>query len=83
MKKLNYISLHAALQVDQQIAAGNQINPGKRRIREQIVGCKHHQVAYFFAYPESTILFLEETLQAFIADVGLDVPWIEAFSCFI
>ncbi len=70
MKQRDDFFLNNRLEIDQQIAAADQIKPGKRRIAEQVVGRKHHQLAKFTGNTvEVSPLLFKISLQAFLADV--------------
>src|SRR5262245_38472345 len=80
MKELNRVALHVALKIDQKIAAGDQVEAGKRGVGEHVVGGKHNEIAHFLTNPIGAILFVEKSLEAVGCDVGLDVAGVEALA---
>ncbi len=55
--------LQLAIEIDQEIAAGDQIDAGERRILEQAVAGEQHDVAQFLADPVVVALADEEPTQ--------------------
>ena len=43
VKNIQHPLLHLGLQVDQHIAAADQVNPAKRRVGKQVLQAKHHR----------------------------------------
>ena len=77
MEQRNDLFLGSRLKIDQQVTAADQVQAGKGRVTEQVVGRKNHHLAQFGADPEQvTPLLLEKTLQPFPADVGQPFPFI-------
>ena len=78
MKQLGDIALHVAIQIDQKIAAGNEIDAREGRIREQIVPGKYNEIANLLANPVAAVFLLKEAVQTILADVGPDIVRIKA-----
>ena len=64
--------LRLRLQIDQQIAAGHQVEARKRRIGQHILRRKYHQRAQLRCDPVALFLLLEETGEPRRRHVGLD-----------
>ena len=64
MKQLEHPFLGGAVQVDEQVAAHHQTQFGKRRVAQQVVWHKQHQIAQLFFDPVGVALAHEKTLQA-------------------
>ncbi len=78
IEDLESAGLGAAIQVDQQVAAGNQVEPGERRILQEIVRREHHHFPDFTAHAVAVRLLCEESAQAPVADIGGDGIGIQA-----
>ena len=52
VKNIEHPLLQVGLQVDQHIAATDQVHPTKRRVREHVLRAKHHHRAQRFAHRE-------------------------------
>jgi hypothetical protein len=73
--------LQFAIQIDQNVAAEDEIEPRERRVLEQAVTSEQHQVAQFPANAIMIRVLHEESPQAIFADVGFDSRGILALSC--
>ena len=60
------------VQVDQQVAAANQVDAGKRRIAQHIVVGKQHLFAYLLDHPELLFFLSEKLLQPGRRYIGRD-----------
>src|SRR5262249_32652503 len=67
--------LQFAVEIDQQIAAGDQVDAREWRIPEHAVACKQHDVAQFLADTVLIAFAREVTAQALLADVRFDGGW--------
>ncbi len=68
----DHIPLRLALQVDQQVAAGDEVQVRERRILQQIVRREGDDIAYRFADAVGRVLLGEEPLEPFGGDLGAD-----------
>ena len=66
------------IQVDQEIAAGQEVQFRERGIREDVVRCKDHHIPNFFGDTIAMILFEKEPRQTIGPDVGGNPFRIEA-----
>lgn len=55
--------LQVGTEINQDVPAGEDIEPGKGRIHRNVARCEHHHLAYFLADPETAILFNEKPRQ--------------------
>src|SRR5215831_16987075 len=72
--------LQFAIQVNQEIAAGDEIDARERRVLEQAVASEQHQVAQLLANTIMICFSHEKTPQTFFADVSFDGRGIPALS---
>ena len=77
VEDLDHLVLHVALQVDEQVAAADQVEPREGRVAEEVVRREDHPLAYLLPDPVSAVLAVEEAAQARRAHVGLDVAGVE------
>ena len=73
MEKGNQFLLYLRSQIDQKIAAGQDIQFGEGWIHDEILRCKNHHLANLFAHPVAPFFFGEETFQAFFRNIGSDI----------
>ena len=73
MKQRNQLFLHFRRQINQQIAAAQNVELGEGRIHDQVLRRKDHQLANLLAHLVTTALFLrKEPLQPFFGNLGGD-----------
>ena len=60
MKQGDDLALDIAAQIDQKIAATDQIKPGKRRITGEVLRCENHPFSYRLGHPDLSVLIDEE-----------------------
>ncbi len=80
MKQLDDLLLNFALQVDQEIAAGNQVQPGEGRVGQKVVGREDHKLAQLLPDPVAAMFLLEEPLQPLRTYVRRDFSRVEALA---
>ena len=73
--------LRVAVQVDQQIAARDEVEPRKRRVAHQVVQRKEHRFAHFATHPVAVVLFNEEALEPVLRNIGRNDVRVHAFAC--
>ena len=78
MEQREDLSLQRRLEIDQQIAATDEIEPRKGWIAHQVLRREHHAVAQLLGHLVSVALSFEMLPQAFRGNVGGDVLQIEA-----
>ena len=71
--------LQVAVEIDQNVAAGDEIDAREGRVFEQVVDREQHQVAQFLAHAVVVALAREEAAQTLLADVRLDRGRIASF----
>ena len=64
--------LDRRLQVDQQVPAGEDVDPGERRVREQVLRGEDHHPPDLLSDPVPGVVPDEEPGEALLADVGRD-----------
>ena len=72
MEDIEDTLLRFPVEIDQQVAAGNQVHPRKRGILQQIVRGEQHLFPYFTPNAIAAVLLDEEPLQSFFVDIGFD-----------
>ena len=78
MEGVQDLGLHLAIQIDQQVAAADEIQAGKRRIAEQVVLGEQHLLAQLLFHPVLVLLLEQVLAQARGGDVGDDGARIDA-----
>ena len=78
VKQRQEFVLGLGFQIDEEIAAGEEVQFGKRRIYQHVMCRKYHQVPNLLFDPVTVILLGEKSLQSFRRDVPGDANWIEA-----
>ena len=73
VKQRNQFLLHLRGQIDQQVAAAQNVQLGEGRIHDEILRRKDHHLADLFAHPVAALLLGEEPLQPLRRNVGGDV----------
>ncbi len=81
MERLDDPLLNRPIQVDQEVAAGDQIEVRERRIADDVVRGEQHQLAQLTPYPVAPGLAHEEALQALLREIGDVGVRIEGLSC--
>ena len=66
------VALHFAVEVDQQVAADNEVNLRKGWVRQQVVARKQHFFAHFLAHPVMLVFLDEELAQPAGRHIGHD-----------
>ena len=72
MKRGANLSLSFPVEVDQQVAAGNEIGVGERRILQETVSCEQHHVAQLARDTVLVALPCEESPQTLFAHIRFD-----------
>ena len=80
MQGCQHLLLQFAVEIDEHVAAGDQIDPAERRILEHAVACEQHGVAQFALGPVELALAREEAAQPLFAEIGLDGDRIAPFA---
>ncbi len=70
VERLDEPFLHRPIQVDQEVAAGNQIEVRERWIADDVVRGEQHELAQLTPDPVATRLPQEEALQALLGEIG-------------
>ena len=83
MKERDELLLHLRDQVDQQVAAAQDVQLGKGRIHDEILGCEDHHLPDLLAHAVAMILLDEEPGQPLRQHVGGDVEREEALARFV
>ncbi len=73
--------LGIAVEIDEQVAAAEQIDARKGRVLQQVVHREQHRLAQVAAHPVAAPLLGEEAAQPFLGDVGRERQRIEALAC--
>jgi hypothetical protein len=74
-----HLVLLISIEIDQDIAARDQIDVGKRRIFERVAHCEQNRIADLLADPIAVTFPDEESPQAILTDVSFDRGWKAAF----
>src|SRR5436190_15691472 len=64
--------LQLAVEIDEEVAARDKVEVGKRRIAQQAVRRKHHEISNFPLYPVVLAFFREIAVQPLFRDVRAD-----------
>ncbi len=72
VKRAAHLLLQFAIEIDQEITAGDQVDVGKWRVFEQIVDGEQDYIAELLADAVMIALAREETAQPLLVDVGFD-----------
>jgi hypothetical protein len=70
--------LQDSIEVDQNIAAGDQVDMGEGGILEQVTHCEQNRIAHLLPDSVSVAFTVEEPPQTIFADVSFDRGWIAA-----
>ena len=81
MKHRQQFLLQLGAEVDQQVAAGEDVQPGERWVGEQVVRCEHHHFANFLADAVAIAFLDEEAGQAFCRQVFGNAGRVERLPC--
>jgi hypothetical protein len=71
------VLLRAALEIDQKIAAADQVEVRERGIREQVVMREDDDLAHFLVHAVAAVLLAEEPLESLLAHVRCDLVGVE------
>src|ERR1700730_11489792 len=72
VKGAAHLLLQISIEINEDIAAGNQVDTRERRVREQIVYGEQDHGAQFLTDPVAGVFACKELAQTFLADIGLD-----------
>ena len=78
MEKRQNLALRLRAQIDEQIAAGDEIEAGERRVGQQALAGEHHRLTQFAHDPIAVVLFGEEASESRRRHVSLDRFGIDA-----
>ncbi len=81
VKRLQYPPLGNLVQVDQQIAAADEIEAREWRVVRDILPREDAQIANALHDAEAAVVHLEEPLQALTRDVSQDISQVDAGPC--
>lgn len=80
MKGVEHPRLRVAVQVDEQVAARDQVEPRKGRVAQHIVHGKKHGLAQLAPCTVAAVLLDEEAAQPVFAHIGHDGRRVDAFA---
>ena len=80
VKQRNQFLLHLRGQIDQQVAAAQDVQLGKGRIHDEILRRKNHHLANLFAHPVAVFFLGKEPAQPLRRHVGGDIGRKEALA---
>ena len=66
------------LEIHEDVAAADQVEPGERRVRQQVLPCEHHRLTQLLADPKAVPLVDEEPAAPLRRHVGDDALRVEA-----
>ena len=69
MKERQELFLQLRKQVNKQVTADQEINPGKGRIHDDILGRKNNHIADLFAHPVTVFLLDKKAVQSFRVNI--------------
>ena len=72
MEQVDHVPLNIPLQIDHHVAADDQVEPRKRRVTQQIMRHKDHQLADFVADPKAAAFLDKKPLQPLRGDIRQD-----------
>ena len=72
VKNIEGAMLRVGFQVDEQIAANDQIEPGKGRIAQHVMGREEDQFTDVFFHPISAVVLGKKAAQPFLRNVRFD-----------
>ena len=72
VKSAAHLMLQLAIEIDQQVAAGDQADAGERRVLEHTMAGEQHGVTQLLPNPIVIAFTDEEATQPFLGDVGFD-----------
>ena len=73
VKQRNQFLLHLGGQINQQVAAAQDVQLGEGRVHDEILRGKDDHLANLFAHPVAMLFLLEEALQPGFRNIGGDV----------
>ena len=80
MKQREDFGLGLGVQIDQQVAAGDQIDARKRRIGQHVLDRKHHLPAHGRGHAVSALFGDEMARQSLCRDMGCNIGLIKSFA---
>ena len=83
MKEGEDATLGLDLEIDQEVAAGDEIDLGKRRVADQVLFGKGDRLPNPLLDPVAVALSVEKFTEPFLGDVGLDAGRVDAGSCLL
>src|SRR6185437_5271975 len=72
MERAANLLLQVAIEIDEEIAAGDQVDARERRVLQQIMNREQHDIAQLLAHAIPVSLAREEAAQALFPDIRLD-----------
>src|SRR4029077_1771780 len=78
MKQRQEFLLGLGFQIDQEIAARQEVQLRKWRIGQDVMRCEHHQIPNLLLNPITVVFLGKEPLQALLCDVAGDADRVEA-----
>ena len=67
MKRIQHALLRIRVQIDQQVATGDQVHPRERRVLDQVVGGKQYHFAQLAAHAVAIVVLDKKPPEAFLA----------------
>ena len=83
VKNREHFLLQARLEVDQQVAAGDEVQARERRVADEVLAREHHHFAQRLGDAVAAGLFDEETLQPLGREVLRQGLGVQAVACFL
>jgi hypothetical protein len=80
VKQRNQPLLQLCGEINQEVAAGDQIQLGERGIHDDVLRCKHHHLPDLFGDAKAALLVHEEPAQALRRHVGRDRVGVQALA---
>ncbi|MNO91689.1 hypothetical protein D3C76_832410 [compost metagenome] len=77
MESLQQRRLGFAVEIDEQVAAADQVQLGKRRVGQQVVLGEQHTFSYLLAHLVHTLTRDEVLLDTLVADIGNDTDRVD------
>ena len=71
-------ALRLRLQIDEQVAAGADVDARERRIAQHVLRREHHHVAYFFLHAIDMFVLVEESIEPLGGHVRFDAAGVDA-----
>ena len=80
MKNVESLRLGLVLEVNQEVAARDQIEAREGRVAQQVMRGKEHPFAQIFPYSVLPVVFRKKTVEAFLRNVRFDRGRIQSFA---